>query len=72
MFWPCHGTCGILVPQPGIKPIPCAVEVQSPNHWTTREALTMTSDIQHQRHNPKGKKKNHDKLDLIKIKTSAL
>ena len=29
--------CGILVPQPRIKPRPPAVEVQSPNHWTTRE-----------------------------------
>ena len=29
--------CGILVPQPGIEPVPLAVEVQSPNHWTTRK-----------------------------------
>ena len=29
--------CGILVPQPGIKPMPPAVEVWSLNHWTTRE-----------------------------------
>ena len=29
--------CGILVPPPGIKPGPPAVNVQSPNHWTTRE-----------------------------------
>ena len=29
--------CGILVPQPGIKPMPPAVEVLSLNHWTTRE-----------------------------------
>ena len=35
-FWPCVA-CGILVPRPGIKPIPPAVEVQSLNHWTTRE-----------------------------------
>ena len=28
---------GVLVPQPGIEPLPPAVEVQSPNHWTTRE-----------------------------------
>ena len=27
----------ILVPQPGIKLAPHAVEAQSPNHWTTRE-----------------------------------
>ena len=29
--------CGVLVPQPGIKPTPPAVEVWSPNHWTTRQ-----------------------------------
>ena len=29
--------CGILVPRPGIKPIPPAVEAQSLNHWTARE-----------------------------------
>ena len=29
--------CGILVPQPGIEPLYPGVEVQSPNHWTTRE-----------------------------------
>ena len=31
-----HMACGILVPQPGIKPGPLAVKVQSPNHWTVR------------------------------------
>ena len=30
--------CGILVPQPGTKPMPPAVEAQSLNHWT-REVL---------------------------------
>ena len=29
--------CGILVPRPGIKPMPPAVEAQSLNHWTSRE-----------------------------------
>ena len=29
--------CGILVPQPGIKPVPLAVEEQSLNYWTIRE-----------------------------------
>ena len=29
--------CGLLVPQPGIKPMPPAVEAQFPNHWTSRE-----------------------------------
>ena len=31
-FWPHCLACGILVPQPGIKPRHCAVETQSPNH----------------------------------------
>ena len=29
--------CGILIPQPGIKPLPPALEACSLNHWTTRE-----------------------------------
>ena len=29
--------CGILVPQPGIEPVPPEVEAKSPNHWTTRK-----------------------------------
>ena len=29
--------CGILVPQPGIKPAVSTMEVQNLNHWTTRE-----------------------------------
>ena len=28
---------GILVPQPGIEPMPPEVEAQSLNHWTARE-----------------------------------
>ena len=35
--WPHCAACGILVPQPGIKPGPLAVRATSPNHWTTRE-----------------------------------
>ena len=35
--WPCHVACGILVPQPGIEPMPPEVEGQSLNHWTTME-----------------------------------
>ena len=34
---------GILVPQPGIKPVPPAVELWSPNHWVTREFPTKYS-----------------------------
>ena len=35
--WPCHASCRTLVPRPGIKPGTLAMEVRSPNHWTTRE-----------------------------------
>ena len=37
IFWPRHVVCGILVPQPGIKPVLPALEVQSLNLWTVRE-----------------------------------
>ena len=40
-FWPCHLACEILVPQPGIEPMPSVVKGQSPNHWTTRELSKM-------------------------------
>ena len=35
----CFGcmACEILVPQPGIEPVPSTVKARSPNHWTTRE-----------------------------------
>ena len=29
--------CRILVPQPGVKPVPSATEVQILNHWNARE-----------------------------------
>ena len=29
--------CDMLDPQPVIKPVPLAVEVQSPKHWTIRK-----------------------------------
>ena len=29
--------CRIFVSQPGIEPVPPAVEAWSPNHWATRE-----------------------------------
>ena len=47
-FWfscMCWEVCGILVPQPGIKPVPPAVEARSPNHWTTREGSAVSSDF---------------------------
>ena len=36
-FWLHSTACGILVPWPGIEPLPPAVEAQSLNHWTTGE-----------------------------------
>lgn len=30
-------SCGILAPPPGTEPVPCEVELQSLNHWTSRE-----------------------------------
>ena len=36
-FWPNLAACRILVPRPGTEPVPPAMEVRSPNHWTTRE-----------------------------------
>ena len=37
-----HTTCGILVPRPGIKPLPLALEGQSLDHWTSREVPLTT------------------------------
>ena len=39
LFWLCHVTCGILVPQPGTEPAPLTLEAQRVNHWTAREVL---------------------------------
>ena len=39
--------CGILVPQPGIKPVLLAVEAWSLNHWITREVLDQWILMQH-------------------------
>ena len=36
-FRPCCPACDILVPQPGIKPMPPAVEAWCLNHWIARE-----------------------------------
>ena len=43
LFWGgTHQTaCGI---QPGIEPVPPAVETRSPNHWTAREFLHISSE----------------------------
>ena len=32
-----HTACGMLVPRPGIEPLPSAVRAQSPNHCTNGE-----------------------------------
>ena len=37
MFWLYHAVCGILVPWPGIEPIPSAMKASSFNHWFPRE-----------------------------------
>ena len=37
IFWLHHMACRILVPQPGIKPAPPALEMQSLNHGITME-----------------------------------
>ena len=37
LFWPRRMACGILVPRPGIEPMPPAMQAWSPNHWTARE-----------------------------------
>ena len=34
---PYYVVCGILVPWPGIEPGPLAVDIRTPNHWTTRK-----------------------------------
>ena len=39
-FWPRYVASGILVPQPGIKPVPPAMRAWRINHWTTREVPT--------------------------------
>ena len=39
-----HSTCSISVPCSGIKPMPPAVEMPSPNHWTAREFMCYISN----------------------------
>ena len=58
--------CGILVPQPGIKPASPAVEAWSLKNWTTREVPTHTS-VQHRMRNfswsNKARKRNKRHID---------
>ena len=51
-FWLQYVVCGILVSQPGIKSRSIAVEMPSPNHWTTRE-FPITTHFKTQRINRK-------------------
>ena len=46
IFWSCSLACRILVPQPGIKPVPPAVEMQHLNHWTAREVPMQAKSLQ--------------------------
>ena len=39
IFWLRHAACRILVLQPGIEPVPSAVEAWSRKHWTASEFL---------------------------------
>ena len=48
-----HTTHGILVPQPGIKPVPSEMEAQSPNHWTARDIQFMRFKKRSHLHNIK-------------------
>ena len=36
-FWLWHRACRILVPPPGVEPMPPAMDTLSPNQWATRE-----------------------------------
>ena len=40
-FGLCHPMCGILVPRPGVEPLPTAVGAPSLNPWTVRESLIL-------------------------------
>ena len=46
LFWLRRAAYRILVPQPGIEPVPPAVEARSLNHWTTREVPGMILNSQ--------------------------
>ena len=50
-FLPCHKTRWILVPWPGIEPMPPVVETWSPNYWAAREfPLDNGSKLAHLHH----------------------
>ena len=41
IYWQSCAACGILVPQPETEPVPPAVDVRGPNHWTAKEFSTL-------------------------------
>ena len=47
-FWMHPTACGIPAPQPGIKHVPPALEVQSLNHWTAGSPIFLCSKDQTQ------------------------
>ena len=42
-FWYCCGAYGILVPRPGMEPMPSAMGVRNLNPWATREVRAILS-----------------------------
>ena len=56
IFWPRHETCKIVVFQLGIKPLPPAVEAESPNHWTIREFQKKFLALKTREYKPKHRK----------------
>ena len=44
IFWPYFEGFEMLFPQPGIEPVPPAVEAQSLKHWTARETPSGVSN----------------------------
>ena len=52
LFFCSHqATCGVLVPQPGIEPVPPEVEVWNPNHWTRKVPKSVDSGRKEYVHN---------------------
>ena len=47
-FWMHPMACGIPAPQPGIKHVPPALEVQTLNHWTAGSPICLCSKDQTQ------------------------
>ena len=39
-FWLYHVACGIIVPQPGMEPVPPTLEAWSLNHWSTVDQIS--------------------------------